>query len=335
MMRHTLLAILHRLGVFAGLRWLYRHRILILCYHGGARGRQHRYNGMLFMQRATFAKRLDLLIARGLECMTLDDLLAACQAGARPPRAGRGPRFVLTFDDGWSTTFSDLIPEVQSRGLSATIYLHTRPIVEQTPLRKVSWRYALWADESVRLGRDPLSMDAWAMDDTKRSLEFRADQLARQELDPALPAGETTDALFRYATRDRLQRTREEEPFVSLQAHGKDHCFVAASPESLRLNVTMCLEDLETLGLSPAQHYCYPSGQYDSQSGAVLADLGLKSATTCDPGWINPNNLGNRYYLPRFLDSERYSALEFEAEISGFMDIMRRLKRRLGGRDSR
>jgi peptidoglycan/xylan/chitin deacetylase (PgdA/CDA1 family) len=334
MMRQTLLSILHRLGVFVGLRWLYRHRILVLCYHGGARARQHRYNGMLFMQRATFAQRLDLLIARGLECMTLDELLTACQAGARPPRAGRGPRFVLTFDDGWSTTFSDLIPEVQSRGLSATVYLHTRPIVEQAPLRHVGWRYALWTDYAQRLGRDLPAMDAWPPDDPKKQLEKAADELAQKGDDPPLPGHESNDALFRYATQGTLTLV-QNDPSVSLQAHGRDHSFTADSPESLKLNVEGCLEDLRSLGLGNARHYCYPSGQYDAQSGTVLSGLGLQSATTCNPGWIDPAESANLYYLPRFLDSERFSELEFEAEISGFMDIMRRLKRRLGGRDSR
>jgi len=88
------------------------------------------------------------------------------------------------------------------------------------------------------------------------------------------------------------------------------------------------------LSLSKPSHYCYPSGDFTPDADIVLKGLEFISAATCTPGWVRPGDRANLFYLPRFLDGEKIHDLQFEAEICGFMDIMRRLKSRRDDRDS-
>ena len=59
-----------------------------------------------------------------------------------------------------------------------------------------------------------------------------------------------------------------------------------------------------------------------------MSNLGIVSATTCHAGLLNLKSKNACYYLPRFLDGENVHMLEFEAEMSGFAEILRRLARR-------
>jgi hypothetical protein len=67
-----------------------------------------------------------------------------------------------------------------------------------------------------------------------------------------------------------------------------------------------------------------------------LEEAQVESATTCDPGM---NRRGDSLLtLRRFLDSSETSQLEFEAELSGFSELLRRgraLVQRLRGQDTR
>jgi len=76
--------------------------------------------------------------------------------------------------------------------------------------------------------------------------------------------------------------------------------------------------------LSLPQHYCYPSGSFDSAAAETLKRLEVQSATTCIPGLVRlADDDVRRYFLPRFLDAEHISMLTFEAELSGFADLLR------------
>jgi hypothetical protein len=77
----------------------------------------------------------------------------------------------------------------------------------------------------------------------------------------------------------------------------------------------------------PLIHFCYPSGRWSEQHFALLSDAGIASATTCDAGLNYPTT--HHLALRRFLDNEYVSQIEFEAEMCGFLDILRRLRQYL------
>jgi hypothetical protein len=56
--------------------------------------------------------------------------------------------------------------------------------------------------------------------------------------------------------------------------------------------------------------------------------LNIESSTTTRPGLAWPG--ANRYLLPRILDGGHLDDIEFEAELSGFGEFLRPLRRLLG-----
>jgi hypothetical protein len=80
---------------------------------------------------------------------------------------------------------------------------------------------------------------------------------------------------------------------------------------------------LGTMGADGLDHFCYPSGIWSKPQWPMLESLGVRSATTCEPGFNYPDTPAMG--LRRFLDSEAIDALEFEAELCGFLEIMRKV----------
>ena len=90
---------------------------------------------------------------------------------------------------------------------------------------------------------------------------------------------------------------------------------------------------LERIVSGPLQHFCYPSGEFHPSQFPWLRALGIESATTCLSGFNYPGT--ERFALRRFLDGENIDQVEFEAELSGFLELMRKFRgimRRLKGR---
>jgi len=87
----------------------------ILMYHSIARGR-----GPLVIDPDTFRRQLDSIAERGLRGISLRDFVTALDTRGRVERA-----IVLTFDDGYCDFADIVIPELESRGWSGTVFLST------------------------------------------------------------------------------------------------------------------------------------------------------------------------------------------------------------------
>jgi peptidoglycan/xylan/chitin deacetylase (PgdA/CDA1 family) len=73
------------------------------------------------------------------------------------------------------------------------------------------------------------------------------------------------------------------------------------------------------------RHFCYPSGEYSHRHPEWLRGLGIVSATTCDPGL---NDLSSSVLLlKRFLDSDSFTDISFEAEVCGVREIARAIRK--------
>jgi hypothetical protein len=81
---------------------------------------------------------------------------------------------------------------------------------------------------------------------------------------------------------------------------------------------------LEPLVGKSLHHFCYPSGIWSEDHWPFLKAEEIWSATTCDPG-LNDRKTP-RLALNRFLDGENISQIDFEAEMSGYKEVLRRTK---------
>jgi len=329
-------------GLFALARRLTASRLRILCYHGIALGDEAEFQPMLFMRAETFADRLDRLAAGGYPVLPLGAAIERLRSGRLPPAA-----VAVTIDDGWYGTALRMAPALAGHGFPATLYVATYYLEKQTQVFNVAAAYALWKARSSRVDLaavdDRLEGDFALVDAGQRAEAARR----LRELADALPCAETRQALLArlYAVlgldfesvRNRRMfsfMTSEEaaelpSKGIELQIHTHRHRFPADDAAALAAEIEDNRRALSRCAAGPFEHLCYPSGEYSRRAFPQLEALGIASATTTNPGLNTPST--PRLELRRFLDSETWPAIRFEAEISGFLDLLRGLRSRAPG----
>jgi peptidoglycan/xylan/chitin deacetylase (PgdA/CDA1 family) len=121
---------------------------------------------------------------------------------------------------------------------------------------------------------------------------------------------------------------------VDIQLHSHRHQWPLYDREAVESEIAENRRFLERVVSYPREHFCYPSGVYCLHQAEWLAAIGVKSATTIEPGL----NYGDtpRFALRRLVDGGSVSDIEFAAEMTGFMEVVRSVRRRLrAGRRSR
>ncbi|MFV0309488.1 MAG: polysaccharide deacetylase family protein [Desertimonas sp.] len=114
--------------------------VVMLIFHRVGR----RSSSPVDVSRSTFCRQLDLLDpARVIGLDAALDTLTQPGAGAATAAAGRGPSYVLTFDDGTADWVDVVAPILVERRLPATFYVATAYVDEQRTLpdagRPISW----------------------------------------------------------------------------------------------------------------------------------------------------------------------------------------------------
>lgn len=333
------------LGVFALSRHLTHSRLRILCYHGGVIGDESEYNPKLFCSTETFRDRVLRLKRLGFDFVSLDDAISqhnACE-GRLPLRA------TLTFDDGWYSTTSGLLPVLAKMQIPSTLYLSTKNFLEGWPILSVTVRYIIWkagersimvegmgsqldgnynlqkAEERSRLAQhaiDAISARASVRDEVCAELERFAGCLgvSAEEL-------QLESRRFDYMTSQEVLAAAAQR--CSIELHGHVHKYPRGNPSQLTEDLRQCEETIIGMGLAKPKHYCYPSGAFDDGATKALDSLGIRTAVTCNAGLADISDSKQMHFLPRFLDGENVHPVEFDAEVSGFSEMMRSCRRRL------
>jgi peptidoglycan/xylan/chitin deacetylase (PgdA/CDA1 family) len=327
-------------GVFALVRAATRKRPRILCYHGGNLGDERRFNPKLFCTREQLRQRLDWLRRHGFVPATLDQVVTP---GAAPDG---GIPVAITLDDGWYSSWRDLLPAMAEYGHRPVLYLHTEAYEAGAPIIPVSVRYILWKAgpvEATLAGFGPGMDGQWKLGERERRhalcaaaerwLQAQAPQDVASCLERFAAALGVTPQQLDLASRRFSYMTQEELQAASaggcaIELHGHLHEYVPGEPERNRANIEKCREKILAAGLPAPTHYCYPSGAFDGQAPEVMRAAGVSTATTCLPGLVRLDDADTRYLLPRFLDGGDVSMIEFEAEMSGVLELLRTLARR-------
>ncbi len=327
-------------GLFAAARRLTAGRLRILCYHGIALGDEYEFQPMLFMRPQTFRARLERLVGDGYPVLPLTDALEQLRRNTLPPCA-----VAITIDDGWYGTYRDMAPALAEFGLPATLYLSTYYMAQQTQVFGVAAAYALWRSRSKAIelaalderlsGRFDLAVAA-DRDDAARQLSALAERLEtageRQDLLARVYSGlglalEEERLSRRFAFMTAAEAREIAACGIDLQLHTHRHRFPAGRSDLIKAEIQDNRAALSELASGPFRHLCYPSGEYDREAFGLLATLGIASATTTEQGMNGPDS--HSFALRRFLDSETISPIRFEAEVSGFLDLLRRLAGRV------
>lgn len=327
----VVLHVIRHLGAFKLALLLTRRYVRILGYHGIALGDLHIFAPFLFMQESTFRRRLEIIRKRQMNVISLDEAVKSLQGGS-----SRGCEVVITIDDGWWSSLEFAAPLLNRFGYPATLYLSTRHAVDGTPVAPVVLGYMLWKRGRTQLKLEDIDPSVDGLyefskvhGETHVRLERNITQLgpglqarALKQLAEKLGLDEAAlaaDKRFRLIALEDIHKLAQLG--VDTQLHTHDH-FMPKEFTEFREQLQENAQYIRTYrDGEPPRHFCYPSGQHSDEHSVWLAQLGIASATTCDPGM---NRRGqNPYLLRRFLDSDSISDIEFEASICGIFEIGR------------
>jgi peptidoglycan/xylan/chitin deacetylase (PgdA/CDA1 family) len=318
----ALLGVMKKAGLFELARKASHGGIRILCYHGVWRGSDRFAGDSMFILEGTFESRLALLRRLNFNVISLNEAVAALRGeGSVPPDS-----VVITIDDGWYSTYAHMLPGLTRHGMHATIYCDTKNLLSNLPIPHVMARY-LRKIYAPHAGLSVRAEDAYS-----RAIDLRLDaelrySAALEFADSLKLAGPSyaTRRVFSYMTEDELMQTSRDGFAIELHTHS--HSLADFSSAKIREQISLNREILgRLLSKSPAdfRHFCYPGGALPPGGGDVLRSLGIISATTLQTAIAYPG--ADLLLLPRIIDGDHLSELEFEAELCGIGDFLRRLR---------
>lgn len=339
-MRRILILAMYRLaralGLFALARRLTRERLRILCYHGFAVDDEAQFRPSLFMTREAFAQRMDYLRSRGFPVLPLGDAVERLRAGTLPADA-----VAITIDDGFASTRSIAAPVLAERGFPSLLYLTSYYFAKGTPVFRLSVDYICWKSAKERIDLDSLGVPKlsgevtlgpeWRRAISRMVHEYGStiDEPARVEL--ARKLGELLEVDYAALCEERILSLVSAGELRELQAMGMEiglhthrHIFPAETGAARR-ELAENRRAVEPVLGRPMRHFCYPSGDWNAAHFGALEAEGVATATTCESGLAVADS--HPLALPRILDDSRVSAIEFEAEMSGFAELLRIVRR--------
>jgi peptidoglycan/xylan/chitin deacetylase (PgdA/CDA1 family) len=327
------------IGLFALARRSTRDGLRIICYHGFSIEDESSFSPKTFMAPETFERRMSCLARLGNPVLGLGRALEMQAAGELPPNA-----VVITIDDGFYGTFGKALPVLKARSLPATVYVTTYYAVKESPIFRLVVQYMFWKTLETELEPGGLGLSGdrpvpIRTDIEKRDAVLRIIRHGDSSLDEEGRAG-TLSLLgrrlgidYEAIARSRILSIMNRDEITGMAAEGIDielhshrHDLPLDRDAALR-EIARNREVLEPLVGGSLVHFCFPSGFYREVQLPWLEEAGIESATTCDAGLNYADT--PRLKLKRFLDGEDVSAIEFEAEISGFSEMVRGMFRAL------
>ena len=324
------------LGLFRLSRRLTRDGLRILCYHGFAIDDECSFSRRTFISSETFTRRLAYLKKGGFPVLVLEEALDALEDGTLSPDA-----IVITIDDGFYSVKSSAFPLLAEHGFPFTVYITSYYAVKGTPVFNLVIQYMFWKSRMDHIDLRGLGMPglkevsfrdpgekARVMWDIIRYGDSECNEEGRLELSRRVGAqlGVDYEAIARNRMLSIMTLDEIEDLVkagVDIQLHAHRHSFPLDRERAIR-ELEMNREVLEPIVGSKLHHFCYPSGIWSREQWPWLSETGIRSAVTCDRG-LNFKG-APMYGLLRIGDDEGLSQIEFEAEISGFTELFRKLR---------
>lgn len=325
------------LGLFRLARRLTRDRLTILAYHGFALEDEAEFRPQLFITPERFARRLETLRRQGFRVLGLAEAVERLQAGTLPPNS-----VAITVDDGFHSFWRLALPRLRAAAVPATVYVTTYYVEHPEPVFRLAVQYLFWKSRRTQVSLRGLS---WTPDRTLDLPDAEARQRVMwecirhgEQLDGEAQRvrlcrelGEALGCSYDALVRSRLlhlmspgELRAAAQQGIGIELHTHRHRFPGDDGAAARREIAENRAALERVLPGPRRHFCYPSGAWDPRQWAWLDELGVRSATTCEPGMNTADT--PRHALRRFLDGENIHELEFEAALSGFDELLRALR---------
>ncbi len=331
-MKNMLLRLCKSAGCFTLSSRLCRHSLQILCYHGLSFEDEHIFSPGTFMTRDTFARRLAYLRDNDFNVLDLGKAIERFRTNSLEPKS-----VVITVDDGFYSFYKLGVPLLKEYGYPSTLYVTSYYVKHSNPIFRLTVQYMFWKSHYndaglLKLLSDLTNSSLSEMHDGKQSLrkliEHAESKLNEEERNKFLEEIANrlnvdfdkirTQRLFSLVKIDEIQSMQTDG--VDIQLHTHRHK-LPEDPLEIEYEINKNREVLAPVVTSPLTHFCYPSGIWSEKHCQPLAELEIKTATTCDPGLNKPGS--NLLALSRFVDSEEFADIVFDAELSCFKEVIR------------
>jgi len=329
------------IGLFEIASWLTRDQIRILAYHGIWFLDGH-YGNFLYMNPDKFQARMSWLKQSKYSVISLDEAVKNLEQNQINHYS-----IVITIDDGWYGTYQYMMPVFKENELPATLYVYTEAVESQKPLlnilipaifqltdKTLLKTYLKEINESLEIDISDSEKKQKAAANILERLLALKDTSQKENFcrDIATALGFDYEAIlqsrqFGLMTFDEIQKANQCG--LDIQLHTHTHHLDTGTPEKIVSEITINRNKLKPYVTSSLEHFCYPSGVHSTEMHHYLQTNDVISATLCDTGFATPQN--NVFALNRILDGQQISQLEFEGEISGFFELIRKLKRKFSG----
>src|SRR5262249_41232416 len=193
----------------------------------------------------------------------------------------------ITFDDGWRDNAEYAVPELQRRGLAATIFVVTK---------RVGTPGAFWPDElcerqtsKPRRERQQLAdhMGARSWGDPIDDLLAHLKRLPEIERGAAFEVlrNETEAPPARAAQLLDWKDLAEVGEGIDIEAHGATHALLPGlAPEQIEGELRSALETLRERGHGRYGLLAYPNGGHNLQVQDIARRVGFRAAVTTECG---------------------------------------------------
>lgn len=270
------------------------------------------------MSPEQFKQRMTWLKNSRYPVLPLGEAVDRLEGGNLPDKA-----VVITIDDGWSSTYTHVLPILEGLGLPATVYVTTWYSKNQLPVINVAIDYILRCVGTS--SASPLAISAEI--EQLRSLSERARALR----DFAARFGMKTEEWWhgrQFHVMSAAEIKEADRRGLDIQLHTHRHRSSEVDSDYLEREVADNRAALAEACGRPEhsfRHFCYPSGIVHASATAILKAAGVRSATLVNEG-INPPGT-SPYRLRRFLDGRSVTPAAFEAYLSGARELYRKAKR--------
>jgi peptidoglycan/xylan/chitin deacetylase (PgdA/CDA1 family) len=341
---------LYRCGVLGLWSWTNRRRVTILMMHGVTDPASSPAWRPLRPQMSP--ERLDeclRVLSRRYRFVSLADAVAMLQ--------GRIPvipfSLAVTFDDGYRNQLKYGLAILRKWDAPGTFFLSTGHVEWRRPFWFDRLDYALqqWrvhdrtvtaGSTSVRLnGRDRAALRAWY-----KELRDAAKDIRRPDAEMILEM-ESLAERFEGESGRRLADVFEDDDWTSIvdwddvkRGMADDVTFGSHTVDHLRLafvdaaiaddQLRRSREAIEQRTGQPCRYFCYPNGSVSPVAASRVAHAGYEAAVGTEPGLNAPGD--DLMRLRRMSLPETGGPGEILAEVSGFLQAIRRLARAFGRR---
>lgn len=312
-LKETILKAARVSGLSAVARRATGSHLRILAYHGLWLTPGFQFGNRTFISPEQFEARMTRLKRSGLPVLPLGEAVERLARGTLPRAA-----VVITIDDGWSSTYTHMLPVLEALDLPATLYATTWYAGRELPVVGLTVFYLRAASGRLDLdcGAKIAEIEALPVDRRLAALRALGAELGVDE-------GWLANRQFNIMSGEEFADARRRG--LDVQLHTHRHIDVNKHVDHLPRELAENRAFLRAaIGKAGFTHFCYPSGTTHPRAGMLLAASGVRSATVDQTGLNAPGS--DAFALRRLLDGRSVSDAEFDAYLSGVLHCRESLR---------